>query len=167
MALDGATGQLRWGQQLVHHDLWDYDLASQPTLVNLVRGGKPVAAVIQATKMGFLFTFDRDSGVPVSPSSKSQCLRTPCRASGPRRLSPIPWRRPRSRARDQSRRMMPGDSRGSIPVPAASASSATVPRACFSRPRSRTPSCNRVTREVRTGAASHSIPGASWPSPIP
>lgn len=67
VALDGATGQLRWGQQLVHHDLWDYDLASQPSLVNLVRGGKPVAAVIQATKMGFLFTFHRDSGKPVFP----------------------------------------------------------------------------------------------------
>ncbi len=67
VALDGDTGQLRWGQQLVHHDLWDYDLASQPTLVHLVRNGKPVAAVIQATKMGFLFTFERASGAPVFP----------------------------------------------------------------------------------------------------
>jgi len=67
VALDGASGKLVWGQQLVHHDLWDYDLASQPTLADLVHDGKHVAAVIQATKTGFLFTFDRDSGLPVFP----------------------------------------------------------------------------------------------------
>jgi quinoprotein glucose dehydrogenase len=65
VALDGDTGQLRWGQQLVHHDLWDYDLSSQPTLVDLVHDGKRVAAVIQATKTGFLYTFHRNSGAPV------------------------------------------------------------------------------------------------------
>jgi quinoprotein glucose dehydrogenase len=67
VALDGDTGALRWGQQLVHHDLWDYDLASQPTLVELTRAGRPVPAVIQATKTGFLYTFERDSGRPVFP----------------------------------------------------------------------------------------------------
>ncbi|HTY92522.1 MAG TPA: pyrroloquinoline quinone-dependent dehydrogenase [Steroidobacteraceae bacterium] len=67
VALDGATGTLRWGQQLVHHDLWDYDLASQPTLAEVVHGGKRVPAVIQATKTGFLFVFDRDSGTPLFP----------------------------------------------------------------------------------------------------
>lgn len=67
VALDGDTGTLKWGQQLVHHDLWDYDLASQPTLVDLVHENKHVAAVIQATKTGFLYTFDRDSGAPLFP----------------------------------------------------------------------------------------------------
>jgi quinoprotein glucose dehydrogenase len=67
VALDGDTGKLRWGQQLVHHDLWDYDLASQPTLADLVHDGRHVAAVIQATKTGFLYTFDRDSGAPLFP----------------------------------------------------------------------------------------------------
>jgi quinoprotein glucose dehydrogenase len=67
VALDGATGTLKWGQQLVHHDLWDYDLASQPTLVDLTHDGKRVPAVIQATKTGFLFTFDRDTGAPLFP----------------------------------------------------------------------------------------------------
>ncbi len=68
VALDSRTGQLRWGRQLVHHDLWDYDLPAQPTLAELVLDGKPgkkVAAVIQATKMGFLFTLDRDTGAPL------------------------------------------------------------------------------------------------------
>ena len=67
VALDGDTGRLKWGQQLVHHDLWDYDVGSQPTLAELVHDGKHVAAVIQATKTGFLYTFDRDSGAPIFP----------------------------------------------------------------------------------------------------
>jgi quinoprotein glucose dehydrogenase len=67
VALDGDTGKLKWGQQLVHHDLWDYDVASQPTLADLVHDGKHVAAVVQATKTGFLYTFDRDSGAPLFP----------------------------------------------------------------------------------------------------
>jgi quinoprotein glucose dehydrogenase len=65
VALEGDTGNLKWGQQLVHHDLWDYDVGSQPTLADLVHEGKHVAAVIQATKTGFLYTFDRDSGAPI------------------------------------------------------------------------------------------------------
>ncbi len=67
VALDGNTGQLKWGQQLVHHDLWDYDVASQPTLATLIHDGKRVDAVIQATKTGFLFTFERGSGAPIFP----------------------------------------------------------------------------------------------------
>jgi len=65
VALDGDTGKLKWGQQLVHHDLWDYDVASQPTVADLIHDGHPVAAIIQATKTGFLFTFDRDTGAPI------------------------------------------------------------------------------------------------------
>lgn len=67
VALESETGRLRWGQQLVHHDIWDYDVSSQPTLVDLLHEGRHVAAVIQATKTGFLFTFDRDSGAPLFP----------------------------------------------------------------------------------------------------
>jgi quinoprotein glucose dehydrogenase len=67
VALEGDTGKLKWGQQLVHHDLWDYDVGSQPTLAYIMHGGKSVAAVIQATKTGFLFTFDRDNGTPLFP----------------------------------------------------------------------------------------------------
>jgi quinoprotein glucose dehydrogenase len=67
VALEGDSGALKWGQQLVHHDLWDYDVGSQPTLADLVHDGRHVAAVIQATKTGFLYTFDRDSGAPIFP----------------------------------------------------------------------------------------------------
>jgi quinoprotein glucose dehydrogenase len=66
-ALDVDTGKLVWGRQLVHHNLWDYDVASQPTLVELTHDGRRVPAVIQATKMGFLYTLNRETGDPIFP----------------------------------------------------------------------------------------------------
>jgi quinoprotein glucose dehydrogenase len=62
VALDAASGKVAWYQQLVHHDVWDYDLASQPTLVDLQHDGKVIPAVLQGTKTGFIFSFDRRSG---------------------------------------------------------------------------------------------------------
>ncbi|MDE2272625.1 MAG: pyrroloquinoline quinone-dependent dehydrogenase [Gammaproteobacteria bacterium] len=67
VALDGDTGQLVWGYQLVHHNLWDYDTVAQPTLVGLMHDGQRVPAVIEATKTGMLFTFNRETGVPIFP----------------------------------------------------------------------------------------------------
>ena len=67
LALDAATGRLVWHQQLVHHDLWDFDLAAQPALVDMEIDGASVSAVLQATKTGMLFVFERDSGKPVFP----------------------------------------------------------------------------------------------------
>jgi quinoprotein glucose dehydrogenase len=67
LAIDAATGQLQWAQQLIHHDLWDYDLAAQPVLVEMERGGTPLSAVIQATKSGMLFVFRRDDGRALFP----------------------------------------------------------------------------------------------------
>jgi len=65
VALDARTGKLLWHQQLVHHDLWDYDLAAPPALFEIHRGGRAIPAVAQITKMGLLFVFDRVSGQPV------------------------------------------------------------------------------------------------------
>ncbi|WP_238319591.1 hypothetical protein [Xanthomonas maliensis] len=70
VALDVKTGRRIWAQQLIHHDLWDYDLASQPALVTLQTAQGPRDAVLQATKTGFLFAFDRRTGVPVFPISE-------------------------------------------------------------------------------------------------
>jgi len=67
VALEAATGHVRWYRQLVHHDVWDYDLPAQPTLADLERDGGRVPAVIQSTKMGLIFTFDRRTGEPVFP----------------------------------------------------------------------------------------------------
>ena len=65
VALRADTGELVWHRQLVHHDLWDYDLAAQPMLIDFERDGKTIPAVVQATKTGMLFVFDRETGEPV------------------------------------------------------------------------------------------------------
>jgi quinoprotein glucose dehydrogenase len=67
LALDAASGKLVWQQQLVHHDLWDFDVAAQPALVDIEVQGIPVPAVIQATKTGMLYVFDRTKGQPLFP----------------------------------------------------------------------------------------------------
>lgn len=67
VALDAASGELRWAFQTVHHDVWDYDIAAQPLLATVNIDGAPRDVVIQPTKMGLLFTLDRDTGVPVVP----------------------------------------------------------------------------------------------------
>jgi quinoprotein glucose dehydrogenase len=67
VALRIATGQVAWSFQTVHHDLWDYDNASPPALVDLVRNGARVPAVLQATKTGQLFVLNRETGEPIFP----------------------------------------------------------------------------------------------------
>jgi len=67
VALRAKTGELVWGFQLVHHDLWDYDSASPPLLATLKHDGKSVPVVIQGNKTGFLYVLNRDTGVPVFP----------------------------------------------------------------------------------------------------
>jgi quinoprotein glucose dehydrogenase len=65
VALRGSTGEVVWRFQTVHHDLWDYDVPAQPTLVELVRDGARVPALVQATKMGLLFVLQRETGEPI------------------------------------------------------------------------------------------------------
>jgi quinoprotein glucose dehydrogenase len=65
VALDLATGRVRWSFQTVHHDLWDYDVPSQPTLIDLRMGSDTVPALVQPTKQGELFVLDRRNGEPV------------------------------------------------------------------------------------------------------
>lgn len=67
IALDAATGKLRWYYQLVHHDLWDYDLPAPPNLLTVTHQGKHIDAVAQITKMGMVFLFDRETGEPLFP----------------------------------------------------------------------------------------------------
>jgi quinoprotein glucose dehydrogenase len=67
VAIHAGTGELAWGFQLVHHDLWDYDSASPPLLATLVRGAGKIPVVIQGNKTGNLFVLNRESGEPVFP----------------------------------------------------------------------------------------------------
>lgn len=65
VALRAASGDVAWGFQLVHHDLWDYDTAAPPLLATIVHGGRTRDVVIQGNKTGFLYVLDRDTGAPV------------------------------------------------------------------------------------------------------
>ncbi|HET9447090.1 MAG TPA: PQQ-binding-like beta-propeller repeat protein, partial [Steroidobacteraceae bacterium] len=67
VALDVTDGSVRWSYQTVHHDIWDYDLPSQPTLVDLPQAdGSFVPALVQPTKRGELFLLDRRTGTPIA-----------------------------------------------------------------------------------------------------
>ncbi|MBV6416031.1 MAG: Quinoprotein glucose dehydrogenase [Steroidobacteraceae bacterium] len=66
IALEAATGKLRWSFQTSHHDLWDYDVGSQPVLVDLPIDGETVPALIQPTKQGEVYLLDRRDGHPLA-----------------------------------------------------------------------------------------------------
>ena len=67
LALDAATGKRIWHYQVVHHDVLDRDLPAAPNLLTVMRDGHPVDAIAQITKSGFVFVFDRSTGVPLFP----------------------------------------------------------------------------------------------------
>ncbi|TVV77337.1 membrane-bound PQQ-dependent dehydrogenase, glucose/quinate/shikimate family [Sphingomonas solaris] len=86
LALDAATGQLRWSFQTVHHDLWDMDVPAQPALVDLDLPGRGrVPALVQSTKTGNIFVLDRRTGKPLFPVSERP---VPGNAAPGDRLSP-------------------------------------------------------------------------------
>jgi quinoprotein glucose dehydrogenase len=65
VALRAATGDVAWGFQLVHHDLWDYDTAAPPLLATIARDRREVPVVVQGNKTGFLFVLNRETGTPI------------------------------------------------------------------------------------------------------
>jgi quinoprotein glucose dehydrogenase len=67
VALRASTGRVVWSFQVVHHDLWDYDVPAQPVVFTLTRDGRSLPALAVATKMGHLFLLDRRNGRPLVP----------------------------------------------------------------------------------------------------
>ncbi|MGX5821005.1 pyrroloquinoline quinone-dependent dehydrogenase [Chitinophaga lutea] len=67
VAIDAATGKLQWHYQVVHHDIWDFDIPAQPLLFDLPRNGRNIPAVAVGTKMGHIFILDRRTGKPLFP----------------------------------------------------------------------------------------------------
>jgi len=67
LALDAATGRLIWHYQLVHHDLWDWDIPTHPIMATITEDGKKRDVVVQTTKNGFIYMFDRVTGQPIHP----------------------------------------------------------------------------------------------------
>ena len=72
VALDAATGERLWHFQMVHHDIWEYDTLGPPVLGRITVDGRAIDAVMQASKTGFLFTFDRRTGEPVWPIEEKE-----------------------------------------------------------------------------------------------
>jgi quinoprotein glucose dehydrogenase len=67
VALDVKTGQRVWHQQLIHHDIWDYDNPTSPILLDVQVNGRPVKTVVQLTKQAFAYAFNRETGEPLWP----------------------------------------------------------------------------------------------------
>ena len=85
VALHASTGKLAWYFQVVHHDIWDYDVPAQPVLVNIRRGRREIPAVVVATKMGHIFVLNRETGKPLFPVEER---RVPQGAAPGEELSP-------------------------------------------------------------------------------
>jgi quinoprotein glucose dehydrogenase len=90
VALRAATGAVVWSFQVVHHDLWDYDVASQPMLINLKRNGRDVPAVAVGTKMGMVFILDRRNGKPIFPVEERPVPQTTVKGEQTSATQPFP-----------------------------------------------------------------------------
>jgi quinoprotein glucose dehydrogenase len=90
LALDLRTGKRIWHYQLVHHDLWDYDLVTGPKLLTVNHNGKPVDIVAQATKFGLLYVFDRTNGQPLWPIEERPVPQTDVPGEESSRTQPFP-----------------------------------------------------------------------------
>ena len=104
LALDAATGTLRWYFQFVRHDIWDRDPPAPPSLVTVMRDGKRVDAVAQATKQGYVYLFDRATGKPLFPleTAKYPASTVPGEAASERQVLP-------SKPRPFSRQLLTAD----------------------------------------------------------
>ena len=67
VALDAETGKRVWHFQMIHHDIWDYDVPAAPVLCDIEVDGRRIRAIAQVTKQAFTYVFDRASGKPVWP----------------------------------------------------------------------------------------------------
>jgi quinoprotein glucose dehydrogenase len=67
VCVDLKTGERKWHYQLVHHSIWNMDIAAAPVLADLTVNGKPVKAVLESSKQAFLYAFDRVTGRPIWP----------------------------------------------------------------------------------------------------
>jgi quinoprotein glucose dehydrogenase len=90
VTLNARTGERVWHFQTIRHNLWDYDLASQPALVTIRRDGWAKDAVAQATKMGFVFVLDRETGAPLFPVTERPAPRSTVKGEVTAPTQPVP-----------------------------------------------------------------------------
>ena len=94
VVLRADTGERVWHRQLVHHDLWDYDVPAPPNLLRVRRDGASVDVVAQLTKTGFVYVFERDTGVPIFPIEERPAPPSDVPGERAAPTQPIPTRPP-------------------------------------------------------------------------
>ena len=94
VCLDIRTGKMIWYYQLVHHDIWDYDLPPHPILIDLTVDGRPVKAVVQLSKQAFAYVFDRTNGRPVWPIEERPVPQTDVKGEWTSPTQPFPTKPP-------------------------------------------------------------------------
>jgi quinoprotein glucose dehydrogenase len=92
VCVDARTGELVWYYQLVHHDIFDYDTASAPLLLDVVVDGRPIPAVAQVTKQAFTYVFNRVTGEPVWPIEERPVPQSDVPGERPTPTQPFPTR---------------------------------------------------------------------------
>jgi quinoprotein glucose dehydrogenase len=92
VCIDARTGKRLWHYQIVHHDIWDYDLPAAPVLADITVKGRKIPAVVQVTKMGLIFVFDRVTGKPVWPIEERPVPQTDVPGEKTSRTQPYPTR---------------------------------------------------------------------------
>ena len=169
LALDVRTGERRWHFQIHRSDQWNYDLPTAPMLMDLTVDGRRIPALIQNTKQGLIFAFNRETGEPIwpieeraviqdgSPRQLHGCdagLPDPARAGGPDR--------PGRADRGVRHRLHPGAAPGSAGDPAGT----TASGACTCRPCRRTTTTRSITMSGASAVAT-SFPIRRWPTRAP
>jgi quinoprotein glucose dehydrogenase len=94
VCLDIRTGKRIWYYQLVHHDIWDFDMPPHPILVDINVDGKPVKAVVQLSKQSFAYVFDRVTGRPVWPIEERPVPQTDAKGEWTSPTQPFPSKPP-------------------------------------------------------------------------
>lgn len=92
VALDAKTGKRLWHFQVVHHDIWDFDTESPPTLMDVKRGGKTIPAVGVVSKSGFMFILDRVTGKPIYKVTETAVPASDVPGEEASKTQPIPSR---------------------------------------------------------------------------
>jgi glucose dehydrogenase len=94
VAVDARTGERLWHFQTIHHDLWDFDLPQAPKLLTVTHDGREIDAVAQASKQGFVFVFDRETGEPLWPIEERPVPQTDVPGEQTSPTQPIPTKPP-------------------------------------------------------------------------
>ena len=94
VAVEARTGKKVWHQQLIHHDIWDYDMPAHPILIDITVDGQRIPAVVQLTKQAFAYVFDRRTGKPVWPIEERPVPQSDVPGEKTSRTQPFPTKPP-------------------------------------------------------------------------